>query len=286
MFITSLAVLIRIFSNSMANVYQKQLTARGCTPALINFVMYCGLSILCVLLKFDNVCFEFGVQFWVSSILGGLFGAIGNFCLVKALEGGELSVLGPINAYKAVVAMVFGIFLLHEFPSAIGVVAVLLIILGSYFIFDTLDEGFSFNLLKRKDIRYRIYALVFTAIEAVFIKKVIELSDINIAFTMWAVWGAIFSGILLFVSPKKSFKNNACIMSKLGLIIIMMGVMQYSTNIVFARIPVSYGLALFQLSAILSVIFGWRFFRETHFCKKLLGSLIMVFGAVLLILFK
>lgn len=47
---------------------------------------------------------------------------------------------------------------------------------------------------------------------------------------------------------------------------------------------VSYALALFQLSAILSVILGWKYFRETDLKKKLLGSAIMGAGAAILIL--
>ena len=61
--------------------------------------------------------------------------------------------------------------------------------------------------------------------------------------------------------------------------------MQYSTNFVFERMNVSYALALFQLSAVLNVIFGWKFFREKDLLKKLLGSSIMAAGAAVLIIF-
>ena len=47
---------------------------------------------------------------------------------------------------------------------------------------------------------------------------------------------------------------------------------------------VSYALALVQLSTILSVVFGWKFFAEKNIKKKLLGSVIMIAGAVVLIL--
>lgn len=286
MLIVSLAVLIRIFSNSLANVFQKQLTARGVCPILVTFLMYAGLSLFLFPFAFGINWTAFGYQFWVSAVIGGLFGALGNFYLVKALEQGELSVLGPINAYKSVVAMVFGIFLLREIPSVVGIFAVALIIWGSYFIFDTQEEGFSFKLLKRKDIRYRIYALIFTAIEAVFIKNVISFSDVNTSFIMWSFWGMVFSGGSLCSKKVGSVVLGKFEFLRLGLVILFMGLMQYFTNIVFLRIPVGYGLALFQISAILSVILGWKYFNECHIKKKLLGSMIMTIGAILLILFK
>ena len=96
--------------------------------------------------------------------------------MVLALKQGELSVLGPINSYKAIVGMIFGIFLLHEYPNIYGLLGIGLIIIGSYFILE------SPKALLRKDIQYRIYALIFTAIEAVFIKKVIILSSIASSF--------------------------------------------------------------------------------------------------------
>ena len=58
----------------------------------------------------------------------------GNVFLVKAIHIGDLSVLGPINAYKAVVGMLFGIFLLNEIPGWWGLLGVLLIIAGSYIV--------------------------------------------------------------------------------------------------------------------------------------------------------
>jgi len=300
MFVTSIAVLIRIFSNSLANVYQKQLAAQGVNPFFINFVMYTGLTICCLPFVFGINWLEFSWIFWTSSILGGLFGALGNSYLVKALEKGELSVLGPINAYKSVVAMVAGIFLLGEIPSVTGIFAVTLIILGSYFVFDTQEEGFSFKLLKRADIRYRIYALVFTAIEAVFIKNVISESSVFVSFVMWSFWGMVFTGCIYFCRRHAEFISASCFpevfngvrfRNKLGMtffnlfmVIILMGLMQLSTNFIFERMNVSYGLALFQLSTILSVILGWKCFKEGHILKKLLGTFIMVVGAVILIL--
>jgi len=68
------------------------------------------------------------------------------------------------------------------------------------------------------------------------------------------------------------------------LLIIAVGIMQYSTNFVFERMNVAYALALFQLSTLLSVFLGINLFKEKGLKKKLAGSLIMIAGAVILIL--
>ena len=216
---------------------------------------------------------------WGYALCGGLFGAMGNAYLIKALERGELSVLGPINSYKCVVAMIFGIFLLGEIPSVIGLFGIFLIIAGSYFIFE--KGEFKFNLLGRKDIQYRLLALVFTAVEAVFIKNVINLTDVRTAFVFWCWFGALFA--LFFTRFKISRLENKSFICLLGLIMTS-GIMQLSTNYVFKYMNVSYALALFQLSALVSVLFGWKFFNEKDVLRKSIGSMIMIFGAIILIL--
>jgi len=87
-------------------------------------------------------------EFWIYSILGGMLGAAGNGFLIKALQSGELSVLGPINSYKSIVGMLIGILLLHEIPNVWGLMGIIIIIAGSYFVLDTTDEKFSWNIKK------------------------------------------------------------------------------------------------------------------------------------------
>lgn len=285
--LVSLAVLLRILSNPFANVFQKQLTTKGIHPLFVNFVTYFLLSVFCLLLiAFIQLPF-LPRQFWVYSVLGGIAGAFGNGLLIKALQYGELSVLGPINAYKSVVGMIIGIFLLAEIPGLWGLLGVALIIYGSYFVLDTTKERFSLALLKRTDIQYRIWAMVLTAIEAVFVKKVILATSASIAFISWCCFGAVFSFVLLFGyrldlrQQAKGIGRNDLI--KIVSLIICIGTMQFTTNYAFAHMPVGYALSLFQLSTIVSVLLGYRYFKEVDVRKKLLGSAIMIIGSIVII---
>lgn len=277
MLATLTALGLRIFSNPYSNVLQKRLTQNGVNPAQINFFTYLGLSLCCLFFVWHihNV----SLNAWIYASIGGLFGALGNGFLIKALECGELSVLGPINSYKSVVAMLFGIVLLGEIPTLLGIFGIFLIIGGSYFIFD--KGEFRFSLLKRRDIQYRLLALIFTGCEAVFIKGVINLTDVMTSFIFWCFFGALFSLFLTRLKLKRPSNLNLVV---LGVLILSTGIMQISTNFVFKHMNVSYALALFQLSIMLSVVFGWKFFNEKDVLRKLFGSAIMICGAVILIL--
>lgn len=284
------ALLLRILSNPFANVFQKKLTISGQHPMWVNFVSFFLLSVLCVPFVFAVQWSEFGWKFWMYCLFGGLLGALGNGYLIKAVQSGNLSVLGPINSYKSVVGLLIGIPLLGELPNLWGIIGIGLIIYGSFFILETLPGKFSWQVLRIPEIKFRIWAMLLTAVEAIFIKKIILLSSPDISFMMWSFFNALFSFVFLFpfgVKPKREFLSvRKKHVPMYALLVLCVGVMQFGTNYSFANMPVGYALALFQLSSVVSVLFGYRFFKETNIRKKLLGTIIMILGSVLIILMK
>jgi len=287
---TLLAVIIRILVNPFSNVLQKQITQKGQHPLFINLATYTLLAFISVFLIYDISIQSLDTEFWIYSIAGGITGALGNGFIVKALEKGDLSVLGPINAYKSIVGMLFAFIIIREVPNIWGLMGMGFIIVGSYFVLDTTEEKFSWQLFKTPAIQYRLAALVLTGIQAVLDKKVIEHSNLEIAFAGWSIFGAGFSFVFILftkVSIQKEFKNvDGAILVKYFLLVLTIGLMLASTNYTLSHMPVGYALALFQLSILLSVVLGHRFFNELHLFKKLIGTTIMVIGSALIILMK
>lgn len=212
MILTSVAVISRVLSNPLGNVFQKQLTNRYNHPLLINFLTFLLLSVFCIIPAIQVRWLELPFEFWKYCILAGIVGATGNGFLVKALQCGDLSVLGPINSYKSVVGIIVGIFLLGEIPNLWGIAEVHLVK--------------EFKRIKIRDLSSYFY------------------------------------------------------------LVLCIGTMQYTTNYVFDHMEVGYALALFQLSTIVSIFLGYRIFKEENITKKLIGSVIMVAGSVMIILLK
>ena len=212
MILTSVAIILRVLSNPLGNVFQKQLTNRYNHPLLINFLTFLLLSVFCIIPAIQVRWLELPFEFWKYCILAGIVGATGNGFLVKALQCGDLSVLGPINSYKSVVGIIVGIFLLGEIPNLWGTAEVHLVK--------------EFKRIKIRDISSYFY------------------------------------------------------------LVLCIGTMQYTTNYVFDHMEVGYALALFQLSTIVSIFLGYRIFKEENITKKLIGSVIMVAGSVMIILLK
>ena len=266
-------ILARILSNSFLNVLQKLITKKGEYSSVVNFYTYLGLTILAFIFCRNPI---FNIEILPNIFTMGFLGALGNFFIVKALSCGELSSLAPINSYKPIIALIMGIFYLKEIPGYIEICGIILIIIG------TLILGNS-KIFFNKATIYRFIALVLLGTEAIYIKKVILLSDINSAFLYWVSTGLIFTFIFALLSkhPIKIKKEN--IPTQL-ILISLVAIMQYSTNYVFSKINVAHALALFQLSTIISIFLGVNIFKEESLIKKLIASIIMIFGATLLIL--
>ena len=266
------AICLRIISNSYLNVFQKLLTKEGCRSSVVNFFTYFGLSLIGL---FIFKPFDFSNDIALITLIMGLLGALGNYFIIKALSCGELSSLAPINSYKPIAALIFGMLFLNEIPTLSCLFGIILIITGSYFI---LNKKGTMN---KKALFYRFLALILSGAEAIFIKKTILLTDVQTSFFLWAISGLIFS--FLFILPSIS-KIKLPAFKYQGPLILCVFLMQYSTNYVFSKMNVSYALALFQLSVILSVFLGANIFNEKELKRKILSSIIMIAGAVIIIL--
>ena len=288
--LTLFAVIIRILVNPFSNVLQKQITIKGQHPLFINLFTYLVLAIISTVFIFDVSVQSLDSSFWWYSLAGGITGALGNGFIIKALDKGDLSVLGPINAYKSIVGMLFAFIIIREVPNTWGLLGMALIIIGSYFVLDTTEEKFSWKLFKTPAIQYRLAALILTGIQAVLDKKVIEHSNLEIAFAGWSIFGAGFSFVFILftkVSIKQEInKFNTSILLKYVFLVTTVGLMLASTNYTLSHMPVGYALALFQLSILLSVVLGHRLFNELHLAKKLIGASIMIIGSAMIILLK
>lgn len=285
MLTTICALVFRIFSNPIANMLQKALSERH-SAVLINLYSYGVLSLVCVgtLCMADYNFVSYSFSFWNYVLLAGFLCTLGTVCLIKALQYGELSVLGPINSYKCLVGLLFGFMILGEIPSIKAILGMLLIICGSWFIFDTVKGGFKLSLFKRKDIILRFCALFLTGAEAAVLKKIILISSPEECFILWCFSGFIFSLILVLLLKKKFqplFKKDVF---AIFIIAVCLGLMQFSTNIVFEKLDVGLSLALFQLSSIVAIIFGYKVFKESNVIKKLIGAVIMIAGSCLILL--
>ena len=276
----------RVLASPLVNVFQKKLINKDVSPEYVLMVSYLFFVILSIPVIIIEQPFSFPIEFWIYILLLGVVDVLGNMFLVKSLQTIDLSVFGPLNAFKPVFALLIAFFLLDEVPGLLGLFGVLIIIAGSYllgFQKNNPTGGGGFRITR--GLVYRFLAILLTAIAAVFSKKAILMSSPLITLMFWALVGFPVS-LVFFLQRRKQFQTEAqqffTFGRQFGGLFISFFALQLLTLMTFERIFVGYSLALFQLSGLVSVFFGYHFFKERNLKYRLTGAIIMCAGAILI----
>jgi drug/metabolite transporter (DMT)-like permease len=287
----SFFIAARIIINPVVNLCQKRLSSRGVSSMVLVCATYlaCACASLPALFFIDSAALT--GDFWINCGCMTLAGTAGNVLLILALRHSDLSVFGPINSFKPVAGLLIAFFLIGEAPGTRGIVGTLVIIAGSFLLGKPNEGGLSRGsivaLFKTKGVILRFASLLLISVEAVFMKRSIILAGEMPTFVFWALCGApilmMLCGIMARGRIVRSVRVMAADPRASVASILLYGVMQYATLIVFAHMIVGFSLALFQLSSVLSVILGYFAFGERSFAYRLAGSLVMCAGAVLVI---
>jgi uncharacterized membrane protein len=283
-------VLGRILSASFANVFQKKLTHYDLHPLFIVMVSYFILSIICIPLLFSFVSEGLTTAFWFNIFFSALLDMAGTIFLVMSLSKTDLSVFGPLNAYKVLVSMILAMIFLDEFPNFQGFSGIVIIVIGSYFLFPS-QQKFSANhlltLFSIKGVQYRFLSILLFSIGTLPLKNAVLLGGALPATVFWCLIGFPLAVLAyIFFCPtsfnKEATKAKQHIFSFCYLGILMF-LMQYASMLVLSKLMIAYTLALFQLSMVLQVFLGYRIFKEEHFLRRMSACLVMVTGSLLVL---
>lgn len=291
--LTWVFVVVRIVANPFSNVFQKQLAERSARPIFIIGVVHACLALVCVPLLLILGTPVISIDVWINMLAAAALAVAGNTLLVHALRSADLSILGPVNAYKSVIGLVLAIFLIGEYPSPLGITGVLLIIAGSYMVVDRQVDQPGRNafvlFFRERGVQLRFAALVLAAAEAVFLKRAILLSSPWIVFVLWSLLGVPLAGVTVLFDGARVEEQTGILRRAWRTFLALVfttGLMQLTTVLTFGRMQVGYSLALFQLSTIVSVLLGHRYFQEQNIRKRLAGSMVMTAGAMMIVAFR
>lgn len=290
--ITLLIVATRILANPVSNVFQKQLAQRRASPMFVVGVTHALLTLPALVVLAAGPSLRAQSGFGANIGLAAVLAVAGNAILVQALKRGDLSVLGPINAFKAILSGVLAAVLIGEVPTPQGIAGMLMILGGTGFVIDRKrDEGTGpavRSFLRDPAVRLRFAALGLSATEAVFLKRAILLSSPLATLVWWSILGCAAAAVAIAARGPGHVRDDLAHVRRhwttFAWLAVTTGVMQGATLFAFRSLQVGYALALFQLSALVSVLLGYRYFQERRIGRRLAGAAIMVAGAALIIL--
>lgn len=280
----ALLVLVRIVVNPLSNVFQKRLTRQSADPLFLMAVTFAAIAIVCAPVLW-LAPMPSSRDFWIGVVILCALDVAGNALLVEALEITELSVFGPLNAYKAVVSLVFAVVLIHEVPRLVSLAGVAMIVGASVFLNRPRAKAISGSLFAIRGVRLRLLSLVILSGAAVYLKKTILLSSPGLAFALEAIGSAPLAIIAVLLLRRGRIRAQWSVLKNAPApyagMVATFGLAELCVVFTFRALPVGVALALFQTSTLLSVFFGHRYFAEQGIRRKLAASAVMIAGAIL-----
>ncbi len=246
-------------------------------PFSIGFLLFFGVP-------------AFTPQFWKFVFVVSILDTIAAVIYYKALSMSEISLLAPISSFNPAFTLFFATIFLHENPTPIKLIGILLIIIGAYLLnVDQIRAGIFkpiSKLLSDKGVKLFLISNLIWGMTPILQKKAIFETTPNIPITVPAI-ETIF--IIIFLLPflfkmkniKKYTKTNLSTLLVYGS---LATVGQFAALTAFSLNNVAYVTAIFKLSALFSIILGAVLFKEHHIQERFLGAFVMVIGTILIAL--
>ena len=281
----------RVIFASFANVLQKKLAIQSHHPLFIVMASYALLSVISLPILLSLPVLHLSEYFWVNIVIAALLDMAGTLFLVFSLSKTDLSIFGPLNAYKIVISMLLAMVFLSEMPSSQGFLGITIIIIGSFFLMHgttkTTNQQSLFMLFTNRGVQYRFLSILLFSIGTLPLKNAVMEGQALTTTIFWCLIGlplAILSYFLFNKREEQSFFQQAKpVLPELTYLAITLFLMQYLTMIVLSKLLIAYSLALFQFSMVLQVFLGYRIFKEKNIKSRLIACLIMSIGSLLVL---
>lgn len=232
---------------------------------------------------------EIGPLFYFAVLGTAAFNVIANILLFKALKITDLSLVAPIQAFTPAFLVITSFIMLREFPTAIGLGGIMLIVVGLYIL--NVNESRSHLLapltmvFRNRGMFYMLIVAFLFSISSNFDKLVVLNSD-PIFGSSLAFFLVGMSFLIISLSKKsqvsKVYRQH---IHKFFFVGAILAISIIAINIALTMQIVPYVISLKRLSILFSVFFGFLIFSEKHIMSRIVGAIIMISGTVLIIIF-
>jgi drug/metabolite transporter (DMT)-like permease len=148
------------------------------------------------------------LAFWRDILIGGGLDAIGNLAMVAALRGTDLSIFGPLNALRPILALLFGFLWLGEHPSAIGLAGIAITVVGGIVLFTGSETGTRSRLTEIwKPLLLRLTGLALGVLGAVFLKSAAMMTPATVTVAAWIFCGLFVLLAFTLINRRAELRN-------------------------------------------------------------------------------
>jgi drug/metabolite transporter (DMT)-like permease len=299
MVLWAVLALLSAFFTGIKDIMAKKFFKNNVSPNQVFFEEFFLLLLICIFILFPYIEFNSIYQLWHLYLLKSISLGIATFFYFILLKKFEISLASPILNLSPLVLLILTSIFLSEVITLIQFVGIILILLSTYFLEITVFHHEREkphlhhwkDLLKIKKISFLIYSLiVITSISfsAIFDKLILSENQINVYTNMF--FTSLFIIIFLFfyfIKEKYLLKALKSIKNEPETLVISFFAIISNFLILFAiAIPsamVSLIIPLRRTSTLFAAIIGGILFHEKHLKKKILATIGMIIGVVLIL---
>jgi drug/metabolite transporter (DMT)-like permease len=237
-------------------------------------------------------------KFWTGLIWSVVLEVIANYFLYKALDLTELSYLMPFMTFISISVIFPPIFLFGEIPNLTGILGILLVVFGAFLIdYKKRKKQISEqDKQKTKNDRLGKTYFLITAVCWTFSTPMTKLAVVASSPLLVASINNLMKGlsfvILIYLFReskiiKSVFQNFKKAELKYFIIAVLLAgvaiaIQIGSINTALKYAPVSYVIAIKRIMPVFAFLIGLIYFKErTNILKKLIATIIMVAGAII-----
>jgi drug/metabolite transporter (DMT)-like permease len=253
-----------------------------------------------------------GPEFFPAVAITVVLNICGLSLIFKALSSSDLSLSVPMLSFTPVFLIGTSYVILHEAPSFFGFLGICIIVSGSYVL--NISAGHEHvldpirSMMRNRASWYMLLVAFLFAVSINFDKIALLNSDpfFGMALTVMSIGIAflLISAYSLMIRRNKNKDLPPCPVKKEGeqeipalgvpqkqfailtlLIGLFVAIEAASINVAYTLQIVPYVIAIKRLSIIFMVLYGTIVLAEGDITKRVTGAVIMVFGAMIILLF-
>ncbi len=208
---------------------------------------------------------------------------------LEALKREDLSYTAPLNAFVPVFTLGIAVIFLNESPPSLGLLSILMIVIGAYIVSIVPGRVHWYDPLKR--LFTSAGALLSLAVAFCYAISTVLMKVLsNEGYSAFVILYVItLVGWLFLLNVPISRRDELQAIGRSDKIAVLGGgIASFASSffhiLALANTYTSYAVSVRRLDSVISVLLGWRFLKEKDIRNKLIGSVVMTIGAVLMVL--
>lgn len=207
--------------------------------------------------------------------------------MIRGLGETDLSVAGPLLGTTPMFLLIISPFVLGEIPSLLGAVGVLVIVSGSYVLYLDVEDRTFLAPLRAILADHGARLILLAAIVGAFAGSVDKIGVLRTSPALWSA--AVMTAIAVGLTPlmlwgsgnRRAGLRNGSVLALLAVAGLLAAGASLSLMFAFEIGMAAYVVALKRVSGPITVFLGRASFHEGGFRQRLMGSLVILAGVVL-----